>query len=497
MRILPVMRIATLALALLLTTSATAQKFVAPEPDASRFTVQKNIVYATPDGQVLALDFYRPAGNAVVPVVITCNVGISGMKDWNGYVGWGKAIAAAGLASVHYDARNNRGVDDFDALVAFLRTNAGEYRIDPSRIVVWGGSANVRLALPVAMDAKRDDIRGGVIFYGDAEVPEVRTDVPVYFVRSGLDDAGLNRRIDTLISRALAANAPWTIDNYGGGLHGFDVHNDNDLSRELIDRALRFMQRVTAPELARVYASTSADAALGGAFSRGDWAAAVAGYQQRVTANPNDAESHRRLGIALLESNRAAEALPLLEAAYRLGRGGPRDTMFPAASAAARSGNRERALHWIDAAVATPFVRIDEFRKDPAFASLATAIDARAAALAERQRLIEALTGSGRADALATLRNAPADSPHGREAALNTIGYAALNAGAIDAAIDVFRLATVRYPKSANTWDSLSEALERAGKHPEALTAAKQVLVLTPTEFVRNSASSRVARLSK
>lgn len=491
------MRIATLALALLLPLTAAAQQLVAPQPDPSRFVVTKNIVYASPGGRPLAFHLYRPAGDAVVPVVITCNVGISDMKDWDGYTGWGKITAAAGLASVHYDARDGQQVDDFDTLVAFLRTKADEYRIDPTRIVVWGGSANVRLALPVAMDPKRDSIRGAVIFYGDAEVKELRTDVPVYFVRSGLDVPDLNKRIDTLINRALAANAPWTVDNYGGGLHGFDIFNDNDLSRELIDRALRFMQRVTAPELAHAYVATSADASVGAAFSRGDWPAAIAGYKERVAANPNDAESHRRLGIALLETNRPAEALPLLETAYRLGRRGARDTMFPAARAAVRAGDRERALHWIDSAIGSGFVTVDHFRKDATFASFAADLDARAAALAERQGLIEALRGKDRAVALTKLRNAPKDSYLGRETVVNFIGYAVLNAGPADAAVDVFRLVTERYPKSANAWDSLSEALEKAGNRAEAVNAAKNALALTHSDFIRSAATARIKRLSE
>lgn len=44
-----------------------------------------------------------PAGADVVPVVITCNIGTTDMRQWPGYVGWGEVTAAAGLASVHYN----------------------------------------------------------------------------------------------------------------------------------------------------------------------------------------------------------------------------------------------------------------------------------------------------------------------------------------------------------------------------------------------------------
>src|SRR6185436_7460881 len=83
-------------LILALTFTATAafaqeQRFILAPPDASRFVVRKNIEYAPK----LVFDLYRPPGDAVVPVVIFANVGISGMKEWAGYVGWGQAVAAA------------------------------------------------------------------------------------------------------------------------------------------------------------------------------------------------------------------------------------------------------------------------------------------------------------------------------------------------------------------------------------------------------------------
>src|SRR5688572_28459698 len=189
---------------------------------SSKITVHRDLEHKSADGRTTRFDLYRPAGSEIVPIVITCNVGNGDMRRWPGYIGWGEATAAAGMASVHYVSAGPNAVAGFDALLDALRARAGELRLDPSRVVVWGGSSNVALALPVAMDARRKEIRASVIYYGDAQVSEIRTDLPLFLARAGLDGPALNARIDALIDRAMKANAPWTIENYSGGLHGFE-----------------------------------------------------------------------------------------------------------------------------------------------------------------------------------------------------------------------------------------------------------------------------------
>lgn len=468
------------------------QQFVYPRPDRNAFVVTKDVLFA----EGLRFDLYRPAGNAIVPVVIFANVGNGGMKDWPGYVGWGETVAAAGLAAVHYDA-SSAAVENFGALMTALRKSADEYRIDPTRVVVWGGSSNVQIALPAAMDRRNTFIKGAVIYYGDANVPELRTDLPVYLVRSGLDDTGLNQRIDALVARALAANAPWTIDSYGGGLHGFDIFNDTDLSRELIRRSLDFMKRVTTPDLARAYAAAAGDAELGARFSKGDWAAAVEGYRSVVASRPTDGEAHRRLGLSLYNTGRYAEALQALERAYANGRGGARDTQLPAARAAALAGNDERALFWLRSAMSLPFITREEIANDRALERIRAtrAFADMTAGLEERRRVLELLRGPSFSEGVSALRGTQVETMK-REDALIELAYQLLNSNRIAAAVEVFTLATERYPQSANAWESLSEAEERAGKKDDAVRHARKALELNPPPNVREAAQQRLARLS-
>ncbi|HET8774962.1 MAG TPA: tetratricopeptide repeat protein [Thermoanaerobaculia bacterium] len=492
------MRRLILALALLLlaaTASAQQQQFILPRPDAGTWTVRKNIEYAPR----LVFDLYRPAGDAVVPVVIFANVGFTGMKDWPGYTGWGEAVGAAGLAAVHYDATE---FADFDKLVAVLQQRASELRIDPTRIVVWSGSTNVRLGLSYAMDPKRDYIRGAIVYYGDAEVSSIRLDLPVFFARAGRESTGLNQRIDQLLARAIAANAPWTIVNLGHGVHGFDVFERDAATRDLVASTIAFAKSVTQPAVSSAYLAGAPEAAVAGAFYRGEWPAAIEGYRA-LLATRDDAENHRRLGLALAETGQFAQALPELEKAWQGGRRGPRDTIIPAAEAAARAGNPERALYWLDLALAQPFIQIAEIRDNPKLAALAPnpAFQTLLTEAEQQRNVVKRIEDGQVAEAIAILQRAKTGRLT-REPVLNQIAYALLNRGRAADAVTVFRLATGRYPKSPNAWDSLSEALERSGAKKDAVAAARKALALltdsvdAPTrEGVRAAATARVGRL--
>ena len=56
------------------------------------------------------------------------------------------------------------------------------------------------------------------------------------------------------------------------------------------------------------------------------------------------------------------------------------------------------------------------------------------------------------------------------EASINAMGYQLLEKGEIEAAIKVFDLNTETFPQSANTWDSLAEAMMAIGDHESAVS---------------------------
>jgi tetratricopeptide (TPR) repeat protein len=66
------------------------------------------------------------------------------------------------------------------------------------------------------------------------------------------------------------------------------------------------------------------------------------------------------------------------------------------------------------------------------------------------------------------------------ESMINAMGYDLLDNGEIDAAIKVFDLNAETFPLSANTWDSLAEAVMTKGNHESAIRYYRVSLKLDP-----------------
>ena len=66
------------------------------------------------------------------------------------------------------------------------------------------------------------------------------------------------------------------------------------------------------------------------------------------------------------------------------------------------------------------------------------------------------------------------------ESQVNALGYQLLGSGETARAIQAFQLNTRAYPRSANTFDSLGEALLAAGRRDEAIAAYRQAVVVEP-----------------
>src|SRR5687767_10091312 len=105
------MRIRAGLTVLLFAASALAQeKFQYPKPAPDRIEVRRGIEFATAGSLKLTFDVYRPAGNAIVPVVVFANIGSLAYTTWPFYTGWGETVAGDGLAGVVYQATNQGAV---------------------------------------------------------------------------------------------------------------------------------------------------------------------------------------------------------------------------------------------------------------------------------------------------------------------------------------------------------------------------------------------------
>lgn len=137
----------------------------------------RSLVYSAVEGRELRLDFF-PAQGAVgpAPLVVVIHGGSwSGgdstqLAPLNRYLaGQGYAVAALNYrlapANPFPAAR-----DDVRAAIAFLKGQAGQLGLDPTRIVLLGRSAGGQLALLVGYTAADPAIRGVVSFYAPTDM---------------------------------------------------------------------------------------------------------------------------------------------------------------------------------------------------------------------------------------------------------------------------------------------------------------------------------------
>jgi len=98
-------------------------------------------------------------------------------------------------------------------------------------------------------------------------------------------------------------------------------------------------------------------------------------------------------------------------------------------------------------------------------------------------RMEEALQRGDEAAAAGALEDARLDVANrfrNLESEVNALGYELLRTHRAEAAIAAFTINTRAYPKSANTWDSLGEALLASGHREDGLAAYRKALAIDP-----------------
>jgi acetyl esterase/lipase len=121
-------------------------------------TIEKDIVYSKVDGRELHLDLVRPTSSTKpVPFIIWLHGGGWRQGDHKGDQAAMHDLAQLGYASAAVEYRLAPShkfpaqLDDARQALAFLRTNAGKYNLDPDRIAVGGGSAGGHLSLMLGL----------------------------------------------------------------------------------------------------------------------------------------------------------------------------------------------------------------------------------------------------------------------------------------------------------------------------------------------------------
>ena len=128
-------------------------------------------VISAPDGNTINLQVIRPDTDEVLACVYYIHGGgMASLSCYDGmYRGWGKLIAANGVAVVMVDFRNAlvassvpevapfpAGLNDCVSGLRWVVSSAANLKVDPARIVVAGESGGGNLTLATGLKLKRD-----------------------------------------------------------------------------------------------------------------------------------------------------------------------------------------------------------------------------------------------------------------------------------------------------------------------------------------------------
>lgn len=335
---------------------------------ASEVAVTKDVQYGRADTLVLRMDVYRPGGGAsALPTLIFFNRALGASRSGEFYSAWARAAASRGLVAILPDLRGGNEAADFQQLITHLTTNGAAVGVDREAIAVYAGSGNVFAAFPVVEDPKMTAVKAAVMYYGSARVTQYRLDLPVLFVRAGLDRPDLNRDITAMASAAVTQNAPLTLLNHPGGYHAFEIANNDDATRDVMEQTIAWVKRVTARTYLSAVQSGVVEATAAGQVLSGNFSQAAATYATLVASRPDDARLRLSYGEALLGAQQFAAACAELEKLKGKGLG-PRDLGLPAARACMQKGDPDAAIAWLKT-IPTRFLP-PSVQNEPVFAPL-------------------------------------------------------------------------------------------------------------------------------
>ncbi len=259
-----------------------SRRMVYQLPGMDEVQVRAGITYKTVEDGDLKLDIYLPPdlqANERRPAVLfvhgepwtTEAVRFDALATGQ-YISWGRLVAASGWIGIPFEHRNSRActalpevASDLDDLIAFVRTQIPE--ADPDRLVLWVCSGSGAYGLRAAI-RHADHIRCAVVYYAFLEPlsyrsiiePEVSDETlrefspisalgqegvtipPVLIARAGKDHPELNETIDRFAAEALRQNVALDLFNYADGQHAFDILDDTERSRSIIQQTLAFMR---------------------------------------------------------------------------------------------------------------------------------------------------------------------------------------------------------------------------------------------------------------
>jgi acetyl esterase/lipase len=253
-------------------------------PDVPDLVVRRDEICPGLGGAQIRFDVYLPAPSreGLPPVVLFVHGDgppelLAGAKDWPQYTGWGRLMAASGMAAVTFNRRSTEAftrMAEAEAEVATMlkhvQRSAARYGFEATRLGIWVCSAGPPTVLPQVLRSPPEGLRCIVVYYGlldlqpastdDASAPEVPDALlryspaaalrhvadhasvpPLLVVRAGRDHPAINENLHRFVQTALERNVAIEVFNHPTGEHGFDTVTDSQRTTEAIERTIAFL----------------------------------------------------------------------------------------------------------------------------------------------------------------------------------------------------------------------------------------------------------------
>jgi hypothetical protein len=219
-------------------------------PGDDRVEVNKGVEVAG-----MQADVYSPRGReSDVAVVMVSGYAEEGYKrvlgcsflDMRHTVSWARLFAGSGFTAIAY--ANREAIADAATAVRSVRD---QYR----KVSVWATSGSGPVGLSAAREADCAvllypytlDVAGAAAQFHFSDpalgVDDVNWSVPMFIGRAGKDPSpGLNDALDRFAAEGLKRGLPLTLVNHPDGPHAFDLFDDSDMSRQVVEQAIDFLR---------------------------------------------------------------------------------------------------------------------------------------------------------------------------------------------------------------------------------------------------------------
>lgn len=252
-------------------------------PGMDQVTVRRDIAYKMVDGSALMFDVYSPpnAGSELLPAVIFVHGDgaperLVGARSWGQYEAWGELIGASGMRAVVANHRSSLGhthmqdpTSDVDDLIKTVRQRADEFGIDRDRLAIWMCSAGGLFGMRAALRGNPSYVKAIVAYYALMDLLHLRETIPplldddtireysptfigdevgssappIFMVKAAHDSPHFNASMDRFVSRAEGNGVNIRFITHPNGRHGFDIFDNDQTSREIIEQTLEFLKQ--------------------------------------------------------------------------------------------------------------------------------------------------------------------------------------------------------------------------------------------------------------